>query len=105
MGGFFEYIQGKDTRQRTKKTFLADDVSVNHPKGFSDIRLLLESLKSNEGFIVDFENTETSLAQRMLDFLSGGVYIIGGKMEHIKEKMYIILPKDKAKNQKEKGKK
>ncbi|HHU43567.1 MAG: cell division protein SepF [Bacillota bacterium] len=101
MGGFFDYLQGREKKER--KTFCANDVSINRPKSFSDIRSLLDSLMDNEGFIVDFEGIDTALAQRMLDFLSGAVYAIGGKIEHIKQKMYIILPKNKE-TKKTKGK-
>jgi cell division inhibitor SepF len=91
MGGFLEYLQGeqKITRRRMPKR----DVNVICPKNFDELQQLLDSLKKGEGLVVDFENTESALAQRMLDFLSGAVYALNAKIEQIKSKMYILLPK------------
>ena len=67
---FFGFLQGEESvRYGTKrKKGFEDGVSVIRPKNFNELKILLDSLKDNEGFIVDFENIEVSLAQRMLDF-------------------------------------
>lgn len=92
MAGFLEFLQGEEKTGRKRK-YSTDDVSVIKPKSFSEIQMLIDSLKQNEGFIVDFEGLDTTLAQRMLDFLSGAIYSIEGRIEQIKNKMYILLPK------------
>lgn len=94
MSSFLNFLQsGQQTSSSSKKSYATDNVSVIKPKSFSEVQLLLDSLKQNEGFIVDFEETEPKLAQRMLDFLSGAIYSLDGRIEQIKDKMYILLPK------------
>ncbi|MDD4316013.1 MAG: cell division protein SepF [Clostridia bacterium] len=91
MGAFLEYLQGEQKIKRRKPP--SQDVSTISPKNFGDLQLLLDSLKKNEGLVVDFENTDAALAQRMLDFLSGAVYALDARIEQIKSKMYMLLPK------------
>lgn len=93
MSNFLEFLQGEEGKTNKKKAFTTENVSVICPKSFADIQQLLDSLKLKEGFIVDFESVDASLSQRMLDFLSGAIYSLDGKIEQLKNKMYIILPK------------
>lgn len=92
MNGFWGFLQGQDN-SKNKRDYCSENVNVIRPKNFNEIQLLLDSLKRSEGFIVDFENITVELAQRMLDFLSGAIYALEGKIEQIKDKMYIILPR------------
>ncbi len=92
MSGFWGFLQGQE-KSKPRNRYASEDVNVIRPKNFEEIQLLLDSLKCSEGFIVDFENITVSLAQRMLDFLSGAIYALEGKIEQIKDRMYIILPK------------
>ena len=69
------------------------EVEVVLPKSFDDILDLIERLKSREGVIVDFEGIPPHLSQRMLDFLSGAVFALGGSINRIKKKTYILVPR------------
>ena len=62
------------------------------PKSFDDVTDLIARLKAREGLIVDFEGIPPHLAQRMLDFLSGAVFALGGAINKIKKKTYILVP-------------
>jgi cell division inhibitor SepF len=62
------------------------------PEEFSDVELIVEKLKNKESVIVDFENIPPSLAQRMLDFISGGVFALSGTVRKVRYKMYILIP-------------
>lgn len=93
MSNFLEFLQGDEEKTAKRKKYTPENVSVISPKSFADIQHLLDSLKLKEGFIVDFESVDVALSQRMLDFLSGAIYSLEGKIEQLKNKMYIILPK------------
>lgn len=47
-----------------------------------------------EGNIVAFnlENLNSESGQRMIDFLSGATYVLGGKIEKITDKVYASVP-------------
>ena len=68
------------------------EAEVVIPKSFDDVTDLIERLKLREGVIVDFEGIPPHLSQRMLDFLSGAVFALGGAINRIKKKTYILVP-------------
>lgn len=62
------------------------------PLKFEDVEDIVRRLRKKEGVIVDLEDVPSSVAQRMLDFLSGAVFAIKGSIKKIKYKMYILIP-------------
>ncbi|HKL74359.1 MAG TPA: cell division protein SepF [Clostridia bacterium] len=68
------------------------EIGVICPEKFSDVENVIEQLRRKESLIVDFENIPPTLAQRMLDFLSGGVFALSGTVRKLKYKMYILIP-------------
>ena len=75
-----------------RKKNLGTEAEVVLPKSFDDVTDLIERVKLREGVIVDFEGIPPHLAQRMLDFLSGAVFALGGGINRIKKKTYILVP-------------
>lgn len=90
MGNFVEYIQGSAKKSGAK--IPRREIGTICPENFSDVEMLIGRLRNREGIIVDFENIPPDLAQRMLDFLSGGVYALAGTVKKLKYKMYILIP-------------
>lgn len=68
------------------------NIAIKKPKTFGDIQKLIVRLKNNQGIIVDLSDTECSLAQRMLDFLSGAVFALDGDIDRVDNKMYVMTP-------------
>jgi cell division inhibitor SepF len=91
MGNFVDYIQGSTSKTGSKPA-KRKEIGVICPEKFSDVEVLVNRLRNKEGLIVDFENIPPELAQRMLDFLSGGVYALSGTVRKLKYRMYILIP-------------
>lgn len=87
MGNFVD-VQGTAKIRGSRK-----EIGVICPEKFSDVEILITRLRNKEGLIVDFENIPPTLAQRMLDFLSGGVFALNGTVRKLKYKMYILIPR------------
>lgn len=68
------------------------NITINKPKTFNDIQKLIIRLKNNQGIIIDLSDTESALAQRMLDFLSGAVFALDGGIDRVDNKMYVMTP-------------
>ncbi|MCL2630665.1 MAG: cell division protein SepF [Firmicutes bacterium] len=84
-----------DDFMASKTLKLADkskNVVIVRPEGFQDVQKLIDKLKQRQGVIADFSRASNS-AQRMIDFLSGAVYALDGKIERIENKMYLMTPK------------
>lgn len=62
------------------------------PTTFADVEDVVRKLKRKEGVIVDLEDVPASVSQRMLDFLSGAVFSLGGTIKKLKYKLYILIP-------------
>lgn len=91
MDTFVDYLQDA-SKKNTSKPAQKKEISVICPEKFSDVEMLITRLRNKEGVIVDFENIPPALAQRMLDFLSGGVYALSGTVRKLKYRMYILIP-------------
>ena len=67
-------------------------VVVMSPSNILGARDLCDHLKSNKPVIMNVENVETPLAQRMVDFLSGAVYCLDGDIQKISNGIFIATP-------------
>lgn len=69
------------------------NVAIYSPKTYADVQDMIDNLRKNESIIVNLEEIEASSAQRILDFLSGAAYAIGGSMKRLKENCtFLITP-------------
>lgn len=68
------------------------DFDVVTPRNFAELEVLIDNLKERTPIIVDLAPINVHSAQRALDFLSGAVYALGGKIKKIRENLYIAFP-------------
>ena len=70
------------------------NVTIYSPKSYADVQDMIDNLKRNESIIVNLEGIESASAQRILDFLSGAAYALGGSMRRVKEmhSTFLITP-------------
>jgi len=62
------------------------------PKDHADAQIIIDSLKVRRPVIVNLENNDFSEAQRVIDFVSGAVYALGGEVKEISKKIFAIVP-------------
>ena len=51
-------------------------------------------VRKKEGVVLNFDEMSVETAQRMLDFISGAVYVLGGTVKKIKDKKYLLIPQN-----------
>lgn len=68
------------------------NVTIYAPKSYSDVQAMIENLARKESVILNLESIELDSAQRILDFLSGASYALGGSMRRIKAYTFLITP-------------
>jgi len=68
------------------------NVAIYTPKSFSDVQAMIENLARKEPVIMNLELVENESAQRILDFMSGASYALGGSMRRIKAFTFLITP-------------
>lgn len=62
------------------------------PKCYDDIKKLIEYLRQTEPSILNLDNISDDEAQRILDFVSGGVCALNGSIQRIKGNIFLIAP-------------
>lgn len=70
---------------------LVNNVSLFTPKNFADVQVLIDHLRNHEPEIVELKGIDGETGQRMLDFLSGAIYALGGSMQPISDQETIFL--------------
>lgn len=69
------------------------NVVVQEPRNVSDVQDLIDYLRRREPAIINLNNNEDrAMAQRILDYLSGAEYALGGTVHEIAENIYILAP-------------
>ena len=65
-------------------------VVVVQPETFEEAREIAENLKSNKPVIVNLEKLEKEQARRMVDFVSGASYALGGDIQKISNMIFLV---------------
>jgi len=70
------------------------NVTIYSPKTYADVQDMIGNLRGGESIIVNLEGIESDSAQRILDFLSGAAYALGGSMRRVKEmnSTFLVTP-------------
>ena len=55
---------------------------------------IADHLKSRNSVVVNFKRVTNDQAKRIIDFLSGTLYAIGGDLQKIGEGIYLCTPKN-----------
>jgi cell division inhibitor SepF len=64
------------------------------PKRFNEARELGDRYKSGVPVIMNLQGTEDLIARRLVDFASGLVFGLGGKIELVANRVYLLTPHD-----------
>lgn len=67
-------------------------VIVVEPQSFEETPSIADHLKSRRPVILNLESTDREHAQRILNFLSGCTYALGGEMQRISNGIFFFAP-------------
>ena len=68
------------------------EVCVIKPTSVDDAREITETLLNNQTVVLNLENLDVEIAQRIIDFASGSTYAISGNLQKISNYIFIIAP-------------
>ena len=66
----------------------------SEPKRFNEAREVADRFKDGTAVIMNLQSTEDTIARRLVDFASGLVYGLDGKIEMIANRVYLLSPAD-----------
>ena len=64
------------------------------PRAFSEAQTIADYLKSRNTVVVNLKRVTPEIAKRVVDFLSGSVYAIGGDLQKIGGGIFLCTPKN-----------
>lgn len=81
--------QGKVVNIHTQQQF---KVVIMKPENFEDAREVCEHLKNKKPVVINLLDLDKEFAQRILDFLSGGVCALEGIIQKVSQGIFVIAP-------------
>lgn len=86
----------KTPKDKTKlvniNTNVQMQVAIIMPESYEDAQEICDNVKQNRAVVVNLENVEYEISQRIVDFLSGTCYALNGSIQKISNKIFIIAP-------------
>ena len=64
------------------------------PRAYSESQQIADHLKNRNSVVVNLKRVTSDQAKRIIDFLSGCIYAIGGSMQKIGVGIYLCAPKN-----------
>lgn len=76
-------------------------VSVFHPRQYEEVTDIADNLRARLLVVINLVGADRALSQRVIDFLSGVVYTLDGKMQRLSEGIFLFVPSHVQINSKE----
>ena len=67
-------------------------VYVFCPATFDDVQYAIDTLSNQTPLVISFANTDDKLMQRFLDFLSGAIYALKGRVVQMQQRDFLFVP-------------
>lgn len=64
------------------------------PRAYADAQEIADHLKNRRGVVVNLQRISPDQARRIVDFLSGTVYAIGGDIQRIGSNIFLCTPEN-----------
>ncbi len=80
--------ESKDIDNSSNKMILLE------PRAYSESQQIADHLKNRNSVVVNLKRVTSDQAKRIIDFLSGCIYAIGGTMQKVGVGIYLCTPKN-----------
>ncbi|MGI6153354.1 MAG: cell division protein SepF [Christensenellaceae bacterium] len=67
-------------------------VLIYKPVSYEDTQSIIDNLKERKPIIVNLDELDTDVAQRILDFISGAVYALNGNIRKAARNIFVVAP-------------
>ena len=65
---------------------------VYRPVSYEDTQNIIDNLTAQKAVIVNMEQIDVEVAQRILDFMSGASYAVNGRVYKVSSRIFIVAP-------------
>ena len=77
----------KDTEMNTEMNMI-----IFRPTEYDQAQTIIDYLKLRKPIIVNLDEIEVSVAQRILDFITGAVYALSGDIKKAARNIFVVVP-------------
>ncbi|WP_061775877.1 cell division protein SepF [Levilactobacillus senmaizukei] len=67
-------------------------IAICEPRIYSDAKSIAKQITAGDAVIVNFARVDETQAQRIVDFLNGTAYAVGGEIQRIGEQIFLCAP-------------
>ncbi len=104
--GYYTIDESKSSNSKEP----ANQMILVEPRAYSESQTIADHLRSKNTVVVNLKRVTEAQAKRIIDFLTGTLYAIGGDLQKIGPGIYLCTPKNvsvqgKISEEDEKGKK
>ena len=75
-----------------KNSGIAHEVCVVKPTSIEDSREISETLLSGRTVILNLEGLDLEMSQRIIDFVCGSTYALGGNLQKVSNYIFLVTP-------------
>ncbi len=94
MGTEDEYYSVSESEALKNADKAGNQMILLEPRSFSEAQAIADHLKTRNSVVVNLKRVTSAQAKRIIDFLSGCIYAIGGNMQKIGVGIYLCTPKN-----------
>lgn len=69
------------------------DMVLVEPRAYSESQAIVDNLKKRNSVVVNLKRVTNDQAKRIIDFLSGALYALGGEIQKLGNGIYLCTPK------------
>ncbi len=94
MGTEDEYYAVSEDEALKEADKTGNKMILLEPRAYSESQQIADHLKNRNSVVVNLKRVTSDQAKRIIDFLSGCIYSIGGNMQKIGVGIYLCTPKN-----------
>jgi cell division inhibitor SepF len=76
----------------SSRASMASAIHKSEPRRFNEAREVADRFKDGIPVIMNLQSTDDTIARRLVDFASGLVYGLDGKIEMVANRVYLLTP-------------
>ena len=100
---YYDFEEPKFSRRRSKviempqspRMTSSDEklrMIIFRPSSYEETQSIIDNLKSRKPIVVNLDDLDIQIAQRILDFISGAVYALGGDIRKAARNIFVVVP-------------
>ena len=75
-----------------RSTLTKSQITTIKPKDLNDAQTVANCLRDKVPVVINFEETDTDEAKRIIDFVSGTIYAVDGVIKKVSQNVFICAP-------------